>query len=118
MFRRRFEITAPRGWTFVLMTGLFIVQAATAHAANAISRAVEQAQPCRTVKTTKLGVPLGIDKFKDAQLESLTINVNGDDAKIAAVGSLACPTSDAAVVRGDASARWRRLGEIQRHGGA
>ncbi len=111
MFRRRFETTGGR-WTFVAVSGLLFAQAAPTQAANAVSRAIEQAQPCRTVKMTKLGVTIGIDKFEDAQLESLTINVNGDNAKIEAVGSLACRTSDTAAFRGDASARFSVTAEL------
>ena len=39
--------------------GPMISQAAPACAANAVSRAIARAQPCRQLKTTKLGVTIG-----------------------------------------------------------
>jgi hypothetical protein len=102
----------PLGRVFSVISGLVIVQGAPAHAANAVSRAIERTQPCSTVKATKIGITIGVDNFKSAELESLKIDVIGDDAKIAVVGSLACRTSDKSTFPGDASARFSAAVEL------
>ncbi|MER9018278.1 hypothetical protein [Mesorhizobium sp. M0898] len=94
------------------MSGLLIAGPAPCYAANAVSRAIERAQPCTTVKAAKFGVTIGVDQFKSAELENLKIEVNGDDAKISVAGSLACRTSDSATFRGDASARFSATMEL------
>jgi hypothetical protein len=76
-----------------------------ARAANAMSNAIEQAKPCKGLKISKLGVSIGVDEFKSADIERLSVEVDGDSAKISLKGSLACRTSDGALFRGDASAQ-------------
>jgi hypothetical protein len=51
-------------------------------------------------------VTIGIDNFKSAEVETLKVDVAGDKGTIALVGSLACRTSDEAVIKGDASAKF------------
>jgi hypothetical protein len=92
---------ASRSVAFILL----LASASGAHAANAISKAIEQAKPCKGVKVKKFGVSIGVDAFKSADLQSLHVDVDGNDAKISFSGSLACQTSDSAVLRGDASAK-------------
>lgn len=100
------------GRVFVAISGFLIVGDAPVYAANAVSRAIERAQPCSTVKAKKFGIAIGVDQFKSAELESLKIEVNGDDAKIAIAGSLACRTSDSATLPGDASASFSATVEL------
>lgn len=84
----------------------------TANAANIISRAIERAQPCSGLQTRQLGQTIGVDKFKTADLETLKIDVSGNTAKAALVASLACKTSDQAILRGDASAKFDASAEV------
>lgn len=86
---------------------LLCLLAGPSRAANAISKAVERAQPCGSLKATKLGVTIGINEFKSAELESLRVNVAGDDAEVELVASLACKTSDEATFPGDAWAKFK-----------
>lgn len=88
---------------------LLLCDIGAASSANIISRAIERAQPCSSLKTEVkqvLTVTIGIDKFKGSEVETLKIDIVGDKAKAALVGSLACRTSDEAVIKGDASARF------------
>lgn len=94
-------------WSVWVLATLFLGNINAASAQNVIARAIEWAQPCSGLKVTKLGITAGIDHFKSAELETLKVDIAGDKAKIALVGSLACRTSDKAdVIRGDASAKF------------
>lgn len=95
--------------TFPLAALLMLSHIDLAGAGNVISRAIERAQPCSGLKTTVnkvVTLTIGIDQFKTAELETLKVDVAGDKATIALVGSLACRTSDEAVIKGDASAKF------------
>ncbi|MBB3543429.1 hypothetical protein FHT97_004181 [Rhizobium sp. BK399] len=87
---------------------LFQLLATNADAANALERAIGEAQPCKSLKAkvSSFGVSIdvGIDRFDTAKIESLQISVNGDAAEASARGTLACKTSDDALVRGGFSA--------------
>ncbi|NKJ72717.1 hypothetical protein GFL38_10625 [Rhizobium leguminosarum bv. viciae] len=75
-----------------------------AQAANALERAIEQAQPCRSLKTKVdtfgLSVAVGVDKFDAVKIEEIQITVDGDSADASARGTLACNTSVQAVLKG------------------
>jgi len=97
---------ASQRWLLASIFGMLICSGTAAHADNAVSRAIERAHPCSALKIKKLGITVALDQFESAKLESLKVDVNGDDASVALVGSLACRTSDAATIRGDASAKF------------
>jgi hypothetical protein len=83
-----------------------------AHAANVLSQAIEKAQPCRVIKVTKLGVTISVDKFKSANIESLKVDIAGDAAKIAIVGSLACGTQEKSAIHGDFFAKFSAAAQL------
>jgi hypothetical protein len=76
-------------------------------AGNLISNAIEQAKPCSRLKVTKFGVSVGLDQFKSADIQTLHVDIDGKEAKIALSGSLSCKTSESAIISGDASAEVR-----------
>ena len=93
----------------LLAAGLLLQPLATkAEAANVLERAIGEAQPCKSLKTkvSSFGVSIdvGIDRFDSAKIENLQISVNGDAAEASARGTLACKTSDDALVKGGFSA--------------
>ncbi|RUZ79408.1 hypothetical protein EN943_07490 [Mesorhizobium sp. M7A.F.Ca.US.006.01.1.1] len=76
----------------------------SAFSANVLDRAVEAAQPCRSLKL-KTGIgTVGVDKFAGANIEKVQIMVGDDIASAKAVVTMACRTADNAVFKGDASA--------------
>ncbi|MBY3116694.1 hypothetical protein HFO29_01715 [Rhizobium laguerreae] len=81
---------------------------APALAENVLERAIAQSQPCRSLRTkVKLGpinVDVGVDKLEAVKVESIQISVNGNVAEADARGTIACKTSDQAVVTGGFSA--------------
>ncbi|MGR9400219.1 hypothetical protein ACU8M5_10780 [Rhizobium leguminosarum] len=80
-----------------------------AFAANVLEKAIIAAQPCRPlkIKETVLGVKVdvGIDRLDYVKIDTVDIQVDGDAAKASALGTLACKTSDQAVVTGGISAK-------------
>lgn len=95
----------------VLVAGIVAVApilSSPSQAANVLEKAIEAAQPCRSLKTrvSPIGfnVDVGIDKFDAVRIDSLQILVNRDAAEANARGMLACKTSDEAVVTGGFSA--------------
>jgi hypothetical protein len=91
--------------------GFLVLQPFTkshAVAANAFERAIGEAQPCRSLKAKVssfgLKVEIGVDKFDSVKVDSLQISVDGDMADASARGTLACKTSDDALVKGGFSA--------------
>lgn len=75
-------------------------------AANGLERALERLQPCQGLKVNVRLATIGVDNLEKLSVEEVTITVKGDAADAAVTGTLACKTSDAALVRGDASARF------------
>jgi hypothetical protein len=91
--------------TFASAAFAFLLAAApAAEAANPVARAIEQAKPCSRLKVKALGLAVGLDKFESAAVKTLKVDIDGDHAKFALDGSLACATSEASLLRGDASA--------------
>lgn len=85
---------------------LLVLQSRPALSANVLEKAVESAQPCRSLKVdTALG-SVGVDKFGGSTIRNAEIVVNGDAASAKAIASLRCRTSDNAFVSGDASATF------------
>ena len=84
-----------------------LVAAPAAQAANPVAKAIEQAKPCSRLKVKALGLAIGLDKFEGAEIKTLKVDIDGDRAKFALDGSLACAASDSALLRGDASAELR-----------
>jgi hypothetical protein len=72
--------------------------------ANILSKAIEAAQPCESLKVETVVGSIGIDKFKEANIEKLNLLIDGNQASLTGTAMLACRTSDDAVVKGDASA--------------
>ncbi|MBY5700782.1 hypothetical protein [Rhizobium leguminosarum] len=94
-----------------LAAGVFLLQPsciANAQAPNALERAIEDAQPCRSVKTKVssfgISVEVGVDKLDSVKIENLQLSVNGNTGQASARGTLACKTSDEALVEGGFSA--------------
>jgi hypothetical protein len=81
-----------------------LAAAPAAQAANPVVQAIEQAKPCSRLKVKALGLAVGLDRFESAAVKSLKLDIDGDHAKFALDGSLACATSDSSLLRGDASA--------------
>jgi hypothetical protein len=84
-----------------------LAAAPAAQAANPVAKAIEQAKPCSRLKVKALGLAVGLDKFESAAVKTLQVDVDGDHAKFALDGSLACTASDTSLLRGDASAELR-----------
>ncbi|MEI1251474.1 hypothetical protein [Rhizobium aouanii] len=94
-----------------LAAGVFLLQPsciANAQVPNALERAIEDAQPCRSLKTKVssfgISVEVGIDKLDSVQIENLELSVNGNTAQASARGTLACKTPAEALVEGGFSA--------------
>ncbi|NKM59214.1 hypothetical protein GFL21_32845 [Rhizobium anhuiense] len=95
----------------LLTAGVFLLQTcsfATARAPNALERAIGDAQPCRSLKAKVssfgISVEVGVDKLDSVKIENLQFSVNGDAAEASARGTLACKTSDEALIEGGFSA--------------
>ncbi|MBY5782036.1 hypothetical protein HFN59_33865 [Rhizobium leguminosarum] len=95
----------------LLAAGVFLLQPcsfANAQAPNALERAIGDAQPCRSLKTKVssfgISVEVGVDKLDSVKIENLQLSVNGDTAEASAPGTLACKTSDEALIEGGFSA--------------
>ncbi|TAV48595.1 hypothetical protein ELI30_09905 [Rhizobium leguminosarum] len=100
-----------RNWLGVCAVGALVMQPLTfsqAQAANALERAIGDAQPCRSLKAKVssfgITVQVGVDKLDSVKIENLQVSVNGDVAEARARGTLACKTSDEALVKGGFSA--------------
>ncbi|TBB70871.1 hypothetical protein ELH45_10125 [Rhizobium ruizarguesonis] len=100
-----------RYWLGLLAIGALVLQSLTvsqAQAANALERAIGDAQPCRSLKAKVssfgITVQVGVDKLDSVKIENLQVSVNGDAAQASARGTLACKTSDEALVKGGFSA--------------
>jgi hypothetical protein len=95
-----------------LKFGVLLVLAAIACAppaarANPLERVIEQAKPCARLKISKFGVSVGLDTFESAEVERLKIDADAARAKIDFIGALACRTSDSALLKGDARAKFQ-----------
>ncbi|MGZ2505908.1 hypothetical protein EHI47_12275 [Rhizobium leguminosarum] len=95
----------------LLAAGVFLLQPysfANAQAPNALERAIENTEPCRSLKTKVssfgISVVVGVDKLDSVKIENLQLSVNGNTAEASARGTLACKTSDEALVEGGFSA--------------
>jgi hypothetical protein len=81
---------------------------AHARAPNALERAIGDAQPCKSLKAKVssfgVSVEVGVDKFDYVTIETMQLLVNADAADASARGTLACKTSDGALVKGGFSA--------------
>lgn len=94
----------------LLTAGVFLLQPCFANAQepNALERAIGDAQPCRSLKTKVpsfgISVEVGVDKLDFVKIENLQLFINGDTAEASARGTLACKTSDEALVEGGFSA--------------
>ncbi|MDR9808896.1 hypothetical protein [Rhizobium hidalgonense] len=95
----------------LLTAGVFLLQPcsfAKAQVPNALERAIGDTQPCRSLKTKVssfgISVEVGVDKLDSVKIENLQLSVNGDVAEASARGTLACKTSDEALVEGGFSA--------------
>lgn len=79
-----------------------------ASAANVLERAIGEAQPCRSLKAKAssfgLSVEVGVDKLDYVKIDQLQLSVNGNLAEARVRGTLACKTSDNAIVQGGFSA--------------
>jgi hypothetical protein len=100
-----------RYWLGLLAIGALVLQpliVSQAQAANALERAIGDAQPCRSLKAKVssfgITVQVGVDKLDSVKIENLQVSVNGDVAEARARGTLACKTSDEALVKGGFSA--------------
>ncbi|MGO6814735.1 hypothetical protein ACCS67_07565 [Rhizobium brockwellii] len=100
-----------RNWLGLCAVGALVLQPLTvsqAQAANALERAIGDAQPCRSLKAKVssfgITVQVGVDKLDSVKIENLQVSVNGDVAEARARGTLACKTSDEALVKGGFSA--------------
>ncbi|MBY5847278.1 hypothetical protein HA464_06080 [Rhizobium leguminosarum bv. trifolii] len=100
-----------RYWLGLLAIGALALQpliVSQAQAANALERAIGDAQPCRSLKAKVssfgITVQVGVDKLDSVKIENLQVSVNGDAAQASARGTLACKTSDEALVKGGFSA--------------
>ena len=100
-----------RYWLDLLAIGALVLQPLTvsqAQAANALERAIGDAQPCRSLKAKVssfgITVQVGVDTLDSVKIENLQVSVNGDAAEASARGTLACKTSDEALVKGGFSA--------------
>ncbi|TAU88695.1 hypothetical protein ELI02_29200 (plasmid) [Rhizobium leguminosarum] len=100
-----------RNWLGLCAVGALVMQPLTfsqAQAANALERAIGDAQPCRSLKAKVssfgITVQVGVDKLDSVKIENLQVSVNGDVAEASARGTLACKTSDEALVKGGFSA--------------
>lgn len=92
-----------RYWLGLLAIGALALQpliVSQAQAANALERAIGDAQPCRSLKAKVssfgITVQVGVDKLDSVKIENLQVSVNGDAAQASARGTLACKTSDEA----------------------
>nr|WP_245460471.1 hypothetical protein [Rhizobium leguminosarum] len=56
------------------------------------------------VSSFGISVEVGVDKLDSVKIENLQLSVNGDTAEASAGGTLACKTSDEALVEGGFSA--------------
>lgn len=94
-----------RVWCIVPITSVLLSLCSAAEAGNALEKAIETAQPCRSLKVNTGLFTIGVDQFEKAELEELAVDVKGDIAVARAIGSLSCRTSDKAAVKGNVSAR-------------
>lgn len=96
----------------VIVTGLVVVPpGAWAQELTVIDAMIAAQNPCAELKTktktktkTKLGITIGIDKLEEVTLKTASASLAGNDVSLAFDGRLACRTSDAAVVKGNAAA--------------
>jgi len=100
-----------RRWMTMFAAAALIAPMATpvpASAANALERAIGEAQPCRSLKAKAssfgVSVEIGVDKLDYVKIDQLQLSVNGNLADAKVRGTLACKTSDNAMVQGGFSA--------------
>lgn len=97
----RSPLRCSRVATRTLLLALpFLMIAAPSFAGNALERAIEKTEPCRSIKgKVDLGltkVDVGVDRLDYIKIESARIAMDGDAANASARGTLACKTSDSA----------------------
>lgn len=69
-----------------------------------VERLLAEQNPCRNLKTTQLGIPIGIDVLQDIALDTAEISLNGNDVSVSLTGRIACQTPEEAIFSGSAAA--------------
>jgi hypothetical protein len=83
-----------------LATLILVTQA---EADTVIEQQLAALKPCSGLKEELFGASLAIDKLESITLSRTQLDINGDLVTLMLQGSLACETSDAALVKGNAS---------------
>jgi len=107
-----FEAFVRGGFTLGLAAILILFGVQAGSAETVVEKRVAAAQPCSGLKTKAFGVSIGIDKLDRVEVGSAAFNLKGDQVTMDLKGSLACKTSDNAVVRGDASVNINATGAV------
>lgn len=81
-----------------------ILMPQAAYSADILGKAIETVQPCKSLHVKQFGASVGIDRFKEAHIETLELSIAKDTANLSTTASLACQTSDNALLKGDVSA--------------
>jgi hypothetical protein len=69
-----------------------------------VERRIAEQNPCRDLKTTQLGIPIGIDVLQDIALDTAEISLIGDAVSVSLAGRIACQSSEEAIFSGNAAA--------------
>lgn len=106
---RAVTVGDPGHTKFVLALALVVAPLVTPPDARAqeptvIEKMIAAQNPCSELKTkTALGITIGIDKLDEVTLNTASASLDGNDVSLGFDGRLACRTSDAAVVKGNAA---------------
>ncbi|AYG59923.1 hypothetical protein [Rhizobium jaguaris] len=91
----------------ISLGGLCLIGAdGIAQADNIVDRAIAAAQPCSSLKVKAGFVTVGVDKFESVDVKAASVDIQGNTANVSLNASLACKTSDQAVMKGDVSATF------------
>lgn len=74
-----------------------------AQADTIVERRLAALQPCAGLEAEDFGLRLAIDKLESVELSHVELDLSGDVITVSMQGALACRTSDAAVIQGNAS---------------
>lgn len=78
--------------------------AATAQERTVVEQLIATQNPCAALQTEIGGITIGIDQLEEVTLRTARAELEGDDVRVSFAGRLACRTSGAAAISGNAAA--------------
>lgn len=94
-----------RIWCLCTLAALPVPSAGQEPATRTVIEDLVAAQnPCAGLSTEFMNQPIGIDQLDEVVLREADASLRGDDIVLSLTGRLGCRTSDAGLIKGDASA--------------